>query len=72
MAANRNQLQNLGNGTYRVVGARVSPISGRYVVQAREGAGRSVSRSVITGRFVTRRADDSVQNRQGSSSDKKL
>lgn len=31
MATNESQFQNLGNGAYRVSGARVSPTTGRYV-----------------------------------------
>jgi hypothetical protein len=31
MASNSSSFQSLGNGTFRVSGARVSPTTGRYV-----------------------------------------
>lgn len=70
MAAEKNQLQNLGNGTYRVVGARVSPISGRYVVQQRESSSTFVSRSAATGRFVTRRVEGTAPVEQNALRDR--
>lgn len=46
MAGNESQFQSLGNGAYRVNGARVSPTTGRYV-----------TRNAESGRIVTRKND---------------
>ena len=42
MTANESQFQSLGNGAYRVNGARVSPSTGRYVTRNAE-AGRAIA-----------------------------
>jgi hypothetical protein len=34
MASNNSSFQSLGNGTFRVSGARVSPTTGRYVTRS--------------------------------------
>lgn len=49
MAGSSNQqFQSLGNGAYRVTGARVSPTTGRYVTRSSE-SGRIVTRETESG-----------------------
>ena len=47
MPRKKSQFQSLGSGTYRVMGARVSPTTGRYVTVARESEG-NVSQVITT------------------------
>ena len=43
MATKSTSFQNLGNGTYRVGGARVNPNNGQYVVRESAGTTRNSS-----------------------------
>lgn len=43
MATKSTSFQNLGNGTYRVGGARVNPNNGQYVVRESAGTARNAS-----------------------------
>jgi hypothetical protein len=55
MKSTSNQFQNLGNGTYRVTGARVSPTTGRYLTASgKSGEWTSKTGSTSAEQKVTR------------------
>lgn len=55
MASNSSSFQNLGNGAYRVSGARVSPTTGRYVTRSSSSASKTLkSSSSITSKDQAR------------------
>lgn len=55
MASNSSSFQNLGNGAYRVSGARVSPTTGRYVTRSSSASKSLKSSSSINSKDQPRK-----------------